>query len=306
MTTPNTLRRSLRTAASVLLTGALAWSFAACATAPASSGGGSSSDASAPETTTAAAGSSASSTVDSVTLKVGATSVPHAEILAAIKDELAKENITLDVIEYTDYQQLNPALVSGEIDANYFQHTPFLENFNKENDATLVSAVAVHFEPLGVYGGKTKTLADIKDGASVAVPNDTTNEARALFLLEAQGLIKLPEGSDLTVTPKDIAENPKNLKFTEIDAAQVARSLPDVDIGVINGNYALEAGLKSTDALAYEDAGSLAAQTYANIVVVREGDEDRPEIQALVKAITSDKVKDFIETTYEGSVVPVF
>jgi len=193
------------------------------------------------------------------------------------------------------------------LDANYFQHQPYLDDFNAENKTNIVSVAAIHYEPLGIYPGKAKTLDELKEGAQIAVPNDTTNEARALLLLEAQGLIKLNPEAGLKATVKDIAENPKNFKIVEIEAAQLARSLPDVDIAVINGNYAIKAGLNvARDAIAKEEKDSLAAQTYANILAVRKGDENREEIKALVNALKSDKVKEFIETTYEGAVVPVF
>lgn len=239
-------------------------------------------------------------------LTVGATPVPHAEILEIVKNELASEGITLKIIEYTDYVQPNLALDMGDLDANFFQHLPYLGDFNRENGTKLVSAVDVHFEPLGLYGGKTKSLSEIPDGASIAVPNDTTNEARALLLVESLGLIELPPDSGLSITPRDIVSNPKNLEFKEIEAAQIPNFLADVDFGVINGNYALSAGLGSSDMLASEDASSTAAITYANAVAIREGDKQRPEIQALVKAITSQAVADFIVEKYEGAVVPMF
>ncbi|MDR2513791.1 MAG: MetQ/NlpA family ABC transporter substrate-binding protein [Christensenellaceae bacterium] len=242
-----------------------------------------------------------------LTLVVGASPVPHAEILAAIKESLASEGIALEVREFTDYIQPNLALESGDLDANFFQHKPYLDDFNAENKTRLVSAAAVHYEPFGIYPGKTVSLEGLADGAQIAVPNDATNEARALLLLEAQGLIKLAEGIGLKATVKDITENPKNLKIIEIEAAQVPRSLADVDIAVINGNYALDAGLNvATDALAVESADSLAADTFANILAVREGDETRPEIQALVKALQSGAVRTFITSAYEGAVVPKF
>ncbi|MDR3085426.1 MAG: metal ABC transporter substrate-binding protein, partial [Christensenellaceae bacterium] len=177
-----------------------------------------------------------------VTLVIGASPVPHAAILNAVKEALAAEGIVLDIREFTDYVQPNLALESGDLDANYFQHLPYLVDFNANNNTHLVSAAAIHYEPFGIYPGKTASLEALADGAQVAVPNDTTNEARALLLLEAQGFIKLAEGVGLEATVKDIVENPKNLKIVEIEAAQVPRSLPDVDIAVINGNYALDAG----------------------------------------------------------------
>ena len=201
---------------------------------------------------------------------------------------------------------LKIALESGDLDANYFQHLPYLESFNKENGTNLVSAGAIHYEPFGVYAGKTTSLDELQDGATIAVPNDTTNEARALLLLEAQGLIKLKEDAGLTATKNDIVENPKNLQLYEVEAAQLPRVIGDVDVAVINGNYAIEAGYKVSDALAVEASDSLAATTYGNVVAVRAGEENDPAIQALIEALTSDEVKAFIESTYDGAVVPLF
>lgn len=237
---------------------------------------------------------------------VGASPSPHAEILKAAADILAQKGYELDVKEYVDYIQPNLALESGDLDANYFQHLPYLESFNEENNTKLVSAAAIHYEPFGVYAGKTASLDELADGARVAVPNDTTNEARALLLLEAQGLIKLKEGADLTVTKNDIVENPKNLDLYEVEAAQIPRVVEDVDIAVINGNYAIEAGFKVSDALAVEDSESIAATTYGNVIAVQEGHEKDEAILALVEALTSDEVKAFIESTYDGAVVPLF
>jgi D-methionine transport system substrate-binding protein len=241
-----------------------------------------------------------------VVLKVGATPVPHAEILNYVKPILAKEGIDLEIKEFQDYVQPNRALASGDLDANYFQHVPYLNDYNKKNGTDLVPTVSVHFEPLGLYAGRSKSLSDIKDGATVAVPNDTTNEGRALLLLQSAGLIKLKQPDNLFATPHDIAENPHHLQFKELEAATIPRVLKDVDYAVINGNYALDAHLKVKDALASESADSLAAKTYANVVVVRKGDENKPAIQALDKALTSPEVKKFIEEHYQGSVVPVF
>ena len=238
------------------------------------------------------------------TITVAASPVPHAEILKAAAELLKAQDITLKVVEFTDYVQPNLVTESGEVDANYFQHAPYLENFNEENGTHLVSVAAIHYEPLGIYPGKTKTLDALADGAKVAVPNDTTNEARALQLLAAQGLITLKDGAGLTATKNDIAENPKNLDIVEMEAAQLPRTLQDVDLAVINGNYAAEAGFSSAaDALAAEDADSEAAQTYANVVVVKEGHENSPAIKALVAALQSQTITDFITNTYGGAVV---
>lgn len=240
------------------------------------------------------------------TLKVGATPAPHAEILEAIKDDLLEAGYQLEIVEYNDYVLPNTAVQDGELDANYFQHQPYLDDFNAENGTTLATVATVHFEPFGLYAGKTGSLDELKEGATVAVPNDTTNEARALLLLEAQGLIKLKEGAGITATKIDIVENPLNLEIVELEAAQIARTLPDVDIAAINGNYAVDAGLALSDALAVEAADSLAAQTYGNVVVVKEGNEEDEKIKALVEAILSEKVKTYINDNYEGAVLPVF
>lgn len=237
---------------------------------------------------------------------VGASPAPHAEILRAAKDVLAQKGYELEILEYVDYIQPNLALESADLDANYFQHLPYLESFNAENNTKLVSAASVHYEPFGIYAGKASSLEELADGATVAVPNDTSNEARALLLLEAQGLIKLKEGADLTVTKNDIVENPKNLNLYEVEAAQIPRVVEDVDIAVINGNYAIEAGFKVSEALAVEDSESIAATTYGNVIAVREGHEKDENIVALVEALTSDEVKAYMEETYEGAVVPLF
>ncbi len=236
----------------------------------------------------------------------GASPAPHAEILKAAADSLAQKGYELDIKEYVDYIQPNLALESGDLAANYFQHLPYLESFNEENGTKLVSAAAIHYEPFGIYAGKASSLEELQDGATVAVPNDTSNEARALLLLEAQGLIQLKEGADLTVTKNDIVENPKNLNLYEVEAAQIPRVVEDVDIAVINGNYAIEAGFKVSEALAVEDSESIAASTYGNVIAVQEGHENDEAIQALIEALTSDEVKKFMDEKYEGAVVPLF
>lgn len=251
------------------------------------------------------AGCGASS--DPKKIVVGATPVPHAEILAVAKEILKEKGYELEIKEFTDYIQPNLSLQSKDLDANFFQHAPYLNDFNAEQKTDLVSIASIHYEPLGVYPGKTKSLNDLKDGAQVAVPNDTTNEARALLLLETQGLITIDPNAGFKATPKDIIENPKNLKFIEIEAAQLVRSLQDVDIAVINGNYAIQGGLNAmTDALAREEKDSAAATTYANILVVRRGDENREDLKALADALRSEKVKKFIDEKYQGAVVPMF
>lgn len=238
---------------------------------------------------------------------IGASPAPHAEILGVVGKALKEKGYQLEIKEFTDYVQPNLALQNKELDANYFQHKPYLEDFNKNNKTNLASAAAIHYEPLGIYPGKTKALADMKDGAVIAVPNDTTNEARALLLLETMKLIKLKPDAGLKATAADIVENPKHIQVKELEAAQLTRSLPDVDFAVINGNYALLANLTvAANALAKEEKESLAASTFANIIAVRAGDENRPEIKALIEALKSDAVKKFIEEKYKGSVIPVF
>ncbi|MGL4606150.1 MAG: MetQ/NlpA family ABC transporter substrate-binding protein [Eubacteriaceae bacterium] len=246
-------------------------------------------------------------TSDAKTITVGASPTPHSEILAAANDRLNEAGYTLVVKEFTDYVQPNLTLASKELDANFFQHLPYLEDFNVKNSTDLVSAGSIHYEPLGLYPGKIKTLDAIVDGTTIAVPNDTTNEARALLLLETLGLIKLDPKAGLEATPKDIIENPKNIQIKELEAAQLARSLQDVDLAVINGNYALQADLNvDKDAIAKEEKESLAAQTYANIIAVRAGEETSEKTKALLDALKSDEVKNYIEETYKGSVVPMF
>lgn len=271
--------------------------FAGCAsTAPAT-------ESSAPATeSTEPAGDLAGTTI-----KVAATPTPHAEILEVAKELLAKKGITLEIVEFTDYVQPCVVTESGEVDANYFAHVPYLDDYNTENGTHLVSVAAIHYEPFGLYPGKTKTIEELKDGAQIAVPNDGTNEGRALLLLQAQGLIKLADGVGMKATKLDIVENPKNLDIVETEAAQLPRVLSSVDMAIINGNYAIEAGLSvGKDAVATEDADSEAAQTYANVVAVKEGNENDPAILALIEAMQSDEVKAFIEKTYDGAVVPCF
>lgn len=238
-------------------------------------------------------------------LIVGASPAPHAEILEVVKPILEKQGITLEIQEFTDYVLPNQALDAGDIDANYFQHGPYLENFNANNGTDLVAAASIHFEPLGIYAGKSSDLNAIADGAVISVPNDATNEARALQLLAAQGIITLPEGAGLEVTARDIVENPYNVEILEIAAEQVPRTLVDVDFAVANGNYALEAEI-TEHLLVTEDKESIGAQTYANVLAVRAGDEEREEIKALIAALESEEVRTFITETYGANVIPVF
>ena len=239
------------------------------------------------------------------TITVAASPTPHAEILAEAAKVLAKEGWELKVTEFEDYVQPNLVVDSGEIDANYFQHKPYLDNFNEENGTKLVDVAGIHYEPFGIYPGTKKSLDDVADGDTIAVPNDTTNEARALLLLQDNGLIKLKDGAGLTATTLDIAENPHNLKIEELEAAQVSRVKDEVAYVVLNGNYALEAGFSvKNDSIAYEKSDSEAAKTYVNIIAVKEGNENNEGIKALVEALKSDDVKNFINETYDGAVVP--
>ena len=283
---------------SLLLAGALSLSLLA--------GCGSKGAAQSSAASTSTGGASASTSLEGTTLKVGATPAPHAEILEVVKDILADQGITLEIVSFNDYIQPNTAVESGDLDANYFQHITYMNDFNQANGTHLVDAADVHYEPFGLYAGKTTSLDALADGAQVAVPNDATNEARALLLLQDQGVIKLTDGVGLEATANDIVENPHNVELVEVEAAAVPRSLQDVDFGVINGNYALSAGLDTSATLASEGADSEAAQTYANIIAVRSGDENSEKTQALLKALTSDTARKFIEDTYKGSVIPVF
>ncbi len=239
-------------------------------------------------------------------IKVGASPSPHAEILEQVKAEVEAQGYTLEIVEFNDYVIPNTAVNQGELDANFFQHKPYLDNFNVNNGTELVSVAAIHFEPLGIYSAKIKNVADIKEGALIGVPNDATNEARALLLLEANGLITLKEGIGVNATIYDIESNPLNLEIKEIEAAQLPLSLQDLDAAVINGNYAISGGLKIADAIALEESTSVAAETYANIVVVKAGNENSEKIQVLINALKSDAVKTYIEGEYAGAVVPVF
>lgn len=254
-----------------------------------------------------AVGSSAGSAAASTTLTVGASPTPHAQILTDFAaPKLKNEGIELKVKEYTDYIQPNKDTTSGAIDANYFQHINYLNNYNKENGTDLVSVGAIHYEPFGIYAGKSKDLSNIADGATIAVPNDPTNEGRALLLLEQEGIIKLKDSSNLESTPNDIAENPHNVQFQEVEAAAVPRTLQSVDFAVINGNYAIEAGYHVKDALAHEKAGTTAVNEYANIICTTKEKEDDTSIKALVKVLQSDDFKKYLEENFGEDVLPAF
>ncbi|TCO74828.1 MetQ/NlpA family ABC transporter substrate-binding protein [Marinisporobacter balticus] len=240
---------------------------------------------------------------ESVTLIIGATPVPHTEILEFIKPKLEEEGINLEIKSFTDYVTPNIALSEKEIDANFFQHLPYLEAFNKERGLDLVSAAKVHVEPLGLYSKKIKSVDDLKDGATITIPNDPTNEGRSLILLDANGIIRLKKDAGLEATEKDIVENPKNLVFKPIDAAQLPRTLDDVDVSIINTNYALEGNLNpKKDALIIEGSES----PYANIITIRPEDQDSEKIKKLVTVLQSEEVKKFIEEKYNGAIVPAF
>ncbi len=243
---------------------------------------------------------------DAKVIKVGASPSPHAEILVEVEEAVAAQGYTLEIVEYNDYVIPNTAVDQGELDANFFQHKPYLDNFNAENGTDIVSVAAIHFEPLGIYSSVVEEVSEIGEGALIGVPNDATNEARALLLLEANGLITLKEGVGVNATINDIESNPLNLEIKEIEAAQLPLSLLDLDAAVINGNYAISGGLNVSDAIAVEESTSVAADTYANILAVKAGNEDSEKVQVLINALQSEEVKAFIGSTYAGAVVPVF
>lgn len=293
--------RSLTLASLLAVLLVLSFVLSACSTAaaPTETATAAAAEAAATEAATTAA------TKEPITIKIGVSPVPHGDIINFVKDNLAAAaGLNIEVVEFTDYVQPNLALNDGTIDANYFQHVPYLTDFNKEHGTDLVSVAAIHIEPLGIYSKKIKSLDEITDGAVVAIPNDATNAGRALNLLAANGLITLKEGVGYSATVDDITENPKNLQIKELEAAQLVRSLDDTTLSVINGNYALEGGLTpSKDALALESAEN---NPYANVLVVKKGHESDEGIQILIKLLTSPEVKKFIEEKYNGSVIPAF
>ncbi len=257
------------------------------------------------EETTEEASEDTADNGETVTIKIAASPTPHAEILNQAKVILADKGYDLEITEFEDYVQPNEVVESGEYDANYFQHIPYLDSFNEEKGTHLVNVGGIHYEPFGIYPGTKTSLDDIEDGDSIAVPNDTTNEARALLLLQDNGIITLKEGAGLTATVNDIEENPHNINIVELEAAQVARVVSENAYVVLNGNYALEAGYSvGKDALAYEQNDSEAAKTYVNIIAVKEGNENNDAIKALVEVLKSDEIKDYINNTYDGAVVP--
>ena len=250
-------------------------------------------------------GAKEATVTDNKIIKIGVSPVPHKEIVEHIKPQLEEQGYTLEIVEFTDYVTPNEALADGTLDANYFQHIAYLNETNESKGLDLVYTAEIHLEPIALYSKKAKKIEEIADGATIAIPNDPSNEARALKLLEAQGLIKLKAGE--LVTPRDITENTKNLKFKELEAAQLPRILEEVDAAVINGNYAIEAGLNpSSDALVIEDKDAEAAKIYRNILAVKKGNEKIEKIEALTKALTSEETKKFIEEKYSGAVIPSF
>ena len=253
-------------------------------------------------------GTSATPSGELETITVGASITPHAEILDAVRGELEALGYNLEIVEYTDYILPNVSLSDGSLDANYFQHGPYLETYNADNGTDLVNAASIHYEPMGIYPGSKTSLDELAEGDTIAIPNDGSNETRALLLLQDNGYITLADGIDASsnATILDIVDNPLNLNILEMAAENISNSLHDVAFGIINGNYALQAGLTGDNALASEDPDSDAAQTYANIVACRNGDENSDKIQALITALTSDTCREYIESTYSGAVVPIF
>ena len=287
---------------SAIVSAALLFSLAGCS----AQGTGTSLAADEITTTSAAQEESTEAAQENVVLKVGANITPHSEILEVAKPILAEKGITLEIVRLEDSITPNTGVIEGSLDANYFQHVPYLEQFNQENGSTLVSAGAVHYEPFGIYAGKTTDLKALPDGAIVAVPNNVTNEARALLLLAQEGIIKLKDDAGITATVGDIVENPKNIQFKELAPEQLVAALPDVDVAVINGNYAIEGGLHVSQALAVEANDGLAAQTYGNIIATSADKADDPAIKTLVEVLQGPEISAYIKATYDGAVVPLF
>ena len=287
---------------------AFAASLAACGGSAASSSstsGEASSSTASSSGTSAESTSGESSTTGNVVIKVGANITPHSEILEQAKPILAEKGITLEVVQIEDSITPNVGVSEGSLDANYFQHEPYLEQYNEENGTDLVSIGAIHYEPFGIYAGKTTDLSEIADGATIAVPNNVTNEARALLLLQQEGILTLKDDAGINATVEDIVDNPKNVKFKELAPEQLVQSLPDVDLAVINGNYAIEGGLSVSDALAVEADDGLAATTYANIIATTPQKADDEALLTLVEVLKSDEISNYIEETYDGAVVPL-
>ena len=243
---------------------------------------------------------------ENTVITVGANITPHSEILEVAKPILAEQGITLNIVQLEDSVTPNTGVIEGSLDANYFQHVPYLEQFNLENGSDLVSIGAVHYEPFGIYAGRVSDLADLQDGAVVAVPNNVTNEARALLLLAQEGLLVLSDDAGINATVEDIVENPLNIQFEELAPEQLVAALPDVDVAVINGNYAIEGGLHVSQALAVEANDGLAAQTYGNIIATTPEHADDPALQALVEVLQGPEIAEYINNTYDGAVVPLY
>ena len=295
---------------SILLTGALVAAFTGCGSAQTKAEDNKNIEAA--ETATSAATEETAATeeeaapAETVTIKVGANITPHSEILQEAKPLLEAKGINLEIVELEDSITPNTGVIEGSLDANYFQHVPYLEQFNKENGSDLVSIGAVHYEPFGIYAGKTTDLAELPDGALVAVPNNVTNEARALLLLAQEGLLTLKDDAGINATVEDIVENPKNIQFKELAPEQLVAALPDVEVAVINGNYAIEGGLHVSQALAVEANDGLAAQTYGNIIATSPEKADDAALKTLVEVLQGPEIKAFIEGKYDGAVVPLY
>ena len=294
------MKNTIKKAIASVLTFTLLGSFAACNTETTVS------DSATLSSAAQNADVSESETQENVVLRVGANVTPHSEILEVAKPILAEQGITLEIVVLEDSITPNTGVIEGSLDANYFQHVPYLEQFNKENGSDLVSVGAVHYEPFGIYAGKTTDLNNLPDGAIVAVPNNVTNEARALLLLDQEGIIKLKDDAGINATVEDIVENPKNIQFKELAPEQLVAALPDVDIAVINGNYAIEGGLHVSQALAVEANDGLAAQTYGNIIATSAAKANDPAIAKLVEVLQGPEVSAYIQATYDGAVVPLF
>ncbi len=288
---------------------AFAASLTACGGSAASSSNASSeaskSSTSSSDTTEKSTSDESSSTSDNAVIKVGANITPHSEILEQAKPILAEKGITLEIVQIEDSITPNVGVAEGSLDANYFQHEPYLEQYNEENGTDLVSIGAIHYEPFGIYAGKTTDLSELADGATIAVPNNVTNEARALLLLQQEGILTLKDDAGINATVEDIVDNPKNVKFKELAPEQLVQSLPDVDLAVINGNYAIEGGLSVSDALAVEADDGLAATTYANIIATTPEKANDEALLTLVEVLKSDEISNYIEETYDGAVVPL-
>ncbi len=294
------------------ITAAVTLAFAAALTA---CGGSASSSSSASDETSKSSTSSESiaaestsakdNSLDGTVIKVGANITPHSEILEQAKPILAEKGITLEIVQIEDSITPNVGVSEGSLDANYFQHEPYLEQYNEENGTDLVSIGAIHYEPFGIYAGKTTKLSELADGATIAVPNNVTNEARALLLLQQEGILTLKDDAGINATVEDIVDNPKNVQFKELAPEQLVQSLPDVDLAVINGNYAIEGGLSVSDALAVEADDGLAATTYANIIATTPEKANDEALLTLVEVLKSDEISNYIEETYNGAVVPL-